>query len=258
MYRKRLIGYEEVRNTLALENVNFTVARGEFVSLIGPSGCGKTTLLRIFAGLIKHDSGNALINGKPVSGPPPNIGMVFQNIGLLPWRTAQKNVELAFELRHHHPASAEEKAKATEHLSKVGLVGFEDSYPYQLSGGMQQRVGLARALVTEPEILLADEPFGAIDAQTRLILQDEMLRLFYGRGITVLFVTHDLDEAVYLSDRVIILTRRPGKIKQIFSIPLERPRYKYDVRSTDQFISMKSKVWQSLREEILETQAGVA
>ncbi|MBI2185406.1 MAG: ABC transporter ATP-binding protein [Thaumarchaeota archaeon] len=256
VYRKRFIGYEETKNTIALEDINFGVNKGQFISIIGPSGCGKTTLLRIFAGLVKADGGQVLMKGKPVDGPSPNVGMVFQNIGLLPWRTAQGNVELAFELRNHRAPTDEEKTKAHDFVSKVGLESFEESYPYQLSGGMQQRIGLARALVTQPEILLADEPFGALDAQTRLILQDELLKLYSTGNITVLFVTHDLDEAIYLSDQVIVLTKRPGRIKRMFDVDLERPRFATDTRSKEKFISLKREVWETLKEEIVLSQSA--
>ncbi|MDG6904456.1 MAG: ABC transporter ATP-binding protein [Nitrososphaerota archaeon] len=235
---------------VAIEDVSFSLSPNEFVSVVGPSGCGKTTLLRMVAGLIPIDKGEVRIFGEPVRGPSNKVAMVFQNIGLLPWRTASKNVELALELKYHRSLKQTERDACQEYLRLVGLSGFEHHYPHELSGGMQQRVGLARALAREPDILLMDEPFGALDAQTRLILQDELLRIRERAKTTVLFITHDIDEAVYLSDRIIILSNRPSKIKMQVEVTLPSPRYHYDARSDQGFLKLRNKAWEALRGEI--------
>ena len=233
---------------LALDGVDLEIAPGEFVSVIGPSGCGKTTLLRIVAGLIKVDGGEVRIDGKPIDGPGPERAMVFQSFGLFPWKSVIDNVKFPLVIRKVDDAEADELAHTF--IDKVGLTGFEDAMPHQLSGGMQQRVGLARALVTDPEILLMDEPFGAIDAQTRELMQEELLRLWSDSGKTVMFVTHDLDEAVTLADRVIVLTRGPGRVRTVVPVELPRPRWAYDVRSEENFIEVRHHIWQMLREDL--------
>ena len=233
---------------LALDGVDLQIAPGEFVSVIGPSGCGKTTLLRIVAGLIKVDGGEVRIDGKPIDGPGPERAMVFQSFGLFPWKSVIDNVKFPLVIRKVDDAEADELAHTF--IDKVGLTGFEDAMPHQLSGGMQQRVGLARALVTDPEILLMDEPFGAIDAQTRELMQEELLRLWSDSGKTVMFVTHDLDEAVTLADRVIVLTRGPGRVRTVVPVELPRPRWAYDVRSEENFIEVRHHIWQMLREDL--------
>ena len=205
-----------------LGGVSFDVAQGELVSIIGESGCGKTTLLRIIQGLIRLDSGSILVDGVPVSKPGRDRGFVFQHASLLPWRSARQNVEFGLELQGM-PAK-ERTQRAQDLLELVGLSHATDQYPHQLSGGMQQRIGLARALAIDPAILLMDEPFSALDAQTREVLQDELVRIHDETAKTTLFVTHDLDEAIYLSDRVVILAARPGRVKQIIDIPFPHPR----------------------------------
>ncbi len=236
-----------------LRDVNISLEKDEFVSIVGPSGCGKTTLLRIAAGLIETDAGQILIDGNLVNGPSPNVAVVFQQPGLLPWRTARKNAEFALEVFYHRPLKGDEQKQVEQFLNLVGLKGFEGYYPHQLSGGMQQRVGLARALLRKPEVLLMDEPFGALDAQTRLILQDELLRIRHREAQTVLFVTHDLDEAIYLSDKVAILTKRPGCVKKVLEVDLQQPRYDYDVRSHPRFLDLRRTAWETLKAEIGET-----
>ncbi|MGH8947012.1 MAG: ABC transporter ATP-binding protein [Acidimicrobiia bacterium] len=233
---------------LALDGVDLDIAPGEFVSVIGPSGCGKTTLLRIVAGLIRIDGGEVRIDGKPVDGPGPERAMVFQSFGLFPWKSVIDNVKFPLVIRKMDDDQAD--ALVRTFIEKVGLNGFEDAVPHQLSGGMQQRVGLARALVTDPEILLMDEPFGAIDAQTRELMQEELLRLWSDSGKTVMFVTHDLDEAVTLADRVVVLTRGPGRVRTIVPVELARPRWAYDVRSEENFIKVRHHIWQMLREDL--------
>jgi NitT/TauT family transport system ATP-binding protein len=231
----------------ALQNFDIDVEDGEFLSIVGPSGCGKSTFLNILLGLIKPDSGDVLIHGKKISGPGTDRAMVFQEFGLLPWRTAQNNIELGLELKK---VSAEKRhAVAGRLIDLVGLSGFEGHYPHELSGGMKQRVGLARALATDPEVLLMDEPFAALDAQTRDLMQAELLRVWREARKTVLFVTHQIDEAIYLSDRVMVMSKRPGRAKKIFAIPLPRPR-EYEMRVTPQFNELKLEIWNTLKDEI--------
>ncbi|HUB96402.1 MAG TPA: ABC transporter ATP-binding protein [Stellaceae bacterium] len=236
---------------LALEKFAFKLARGRFVTVVGPSGCGKTTLLRMAAGLIPPDTGEIRLDGEILAGPSPKMSMVFQGIGLMPWKTIADNVALGIQLQtHRHTLGIDEKQRIDAALAMVGLTGFERYFPYQLSGGMQQRVGLARALVRQPEILLMDEPFGALDAQTRTVLQDELLALWDRVKSTVLFITHDLDEAIYLSDVVVIMGRRPGRIKEVLDVTLPRPRYSYDVRAEKEFARLRNIAWKSIREEL--------
>jgi ABC-type nitrate/sulfonate/bicarbonate transport system ATPase subunit len=238
-------------NLLAVDNFSLKIGGGRFVTVVGPSGCGKTTLLRMAAGLIPSDSGEILLDGVVLEGPSPKMSMVFQGIGLMPWKTIDGNVALGIQLQaHRRKLTAEEDGLVDAALGMVGLKGFERYYPYQLSGGMQQRVGLARALVRQPEILLMDEPFGALDAQTRTVLQDELLTLWGRVKSTVLFITHDLDEAIYLSDMVVIMGRRPGRIKQVLDVNLPQPRYSYDARAETEFSRLRSIAWQSIKEEL--------
>jgi ABC-type nitrate/sulfonate/bicarbonate transport system ATPase subunit len=219
--------------------------------VVGPSGCGKTTLLRIGAGLIPPDSGGVRLDGGIVQSPSPKMSMVFQGIGLMPWKTIESNIALGLQLQsHRHKLTDEEDRLLSATLDMVGLSGFERYYPHQLSGGMQQRVGLARALVRRPEILLMDEPFGALDAQTRTVLQDELLTLWGRTKSTILFITHDLDEAIYLSDIVVIMRRRPGRIKEVLDVQLPQPRYGYDARAEPEFARLRSHAWRSIKEEL--------
>jgi NitT/TauT family transport system ATP-binding protein len=229
---------------VALEGVSFVVRPNEFVSIIGPSGCGKTTLLRILDGLVQPDDGEVRIHGRPVDGPGPDRAMVFQDFALLPWATVLGNVVFPLEIRGI--AAEERQRRARQVIDMVGLAGFEQYYPHALSGGMQQRVGLARALVVDPEMLLMDEPFGALDAQTRHLLQDELLALWQAHRKTVVMVTHDMEEAVYLSDRVLLMGPRPGHIAREIAVPLPRPR-DHTVRRTAQFAELVECVWDTLR-----------
>ena len=231
----------------ALKDFNVEVGEGEFVSIVGPSGCGKSTFLNVLLGLIPPVSGEMAINGKRVEGPGQDRAMVFQEFGLLPWRTVLNNVELGLELQGM--ATNERRAICQKFIEMVGLVGFEGHYPHELSGGMKQRVGIARALASDPEVLLMDEPFAALDAQTRDIMQAELLRIWEEAKKTVLFVTHQIEEAVYLSDRVIVMTKRPGRTKKIIDIPLPRPR-NYEMRVTQEFNDLKLALWNELKDEI--------
>lgn len=232
----------------ALAEVEFSIREKEFVSIIGPSGCGKTTLLRIIDGLIPCDGGQVLINGRKVTGPGPDRAVVFQNFALLPWRTVLANVEFSLELRE---VPKEQRTKiARTYLERVGLLEFEDHFPHELSGGMQQRAGLARALAVNPLILLMDEPFGSVDAQTRQLLQEELLELWQREKKTVIFVTHSMDEAVYLSDRVVIMTPRPGRVAEILDVPLPRPRASDDVRRSREFVELTNYIWDSLKRAV--------
>ncbi|HYA29321.1 MAG TPA: ABC transporter ATP-binding protein [Acidobacteriota bacterium] len=231
----------------ALRDFNLEVGKGEFVSIVGPSGCGKSTFLNLLLGLIKPDSGEMKLDGAPITGPGQERAMVFQEFGLLPWRTVRANVELGLELKG---TSALQRAeRATELIKLVGLKDFERHYPHELSGGMKQRVGLARALATEPQVLLMDEPFAALDAQTRDLMQTELLEIWERTKKTVLFVTHSIEEAAYLSDRVIVMTARPGRAKETLKIHLPRPR-DYEMRLTPQFNEIKSRIWDVLKEEL--------
>lgn len=237
---------------LALDDVSFGVRRGEFLSILGPSGCGKTTLLRMIDGLIKPTKGRILIDGREVRSPGPDRAMVFQDFGLLPWRTALQNVEMGLEFQGK--PKAERRKIAHETIDKVGLVGFENSFPHQLSGGMRQRVGLARALSITPDVFLMDEPFGSLDAQTRELMQEELLRIWDQYHRTVVFVTHSIDEAIFCSDRVLIMSARPGQVKVMLDVDLPRPRTQHNVRATREFGQLREHAWGILREEIAQSQ----
>ncbi|MBU3693361.1 MAG: ABC transporter ATP-binding protein [Rhodocyclaceae bacterium] len=206
----------------ALRGIDLTVHRREFVCVIGPSGCGKSTLIRILAGLDSHSSGEVLLDGKPVRGPGRDRGMVFQGYSLFPWLTVKRNVMFGLEMSGYARGTAE--SEALQWLDLVGLGRFAEAYPHQLSGGMRQRVAIARALVNQPRILLMDEPFGALDAQTRAKMQGHLLEIWRNIDVTILFITHDLDEAVYLADRVLVLKAHPGEVQEVIEVPVPRPR----------------------------------
>ncbi|MEE9418876.1 MAG: ABC transporter ATP-binding protein [Desulfatiglandaceae bacterium] len=231
----------------ALNDFGIEVSRGEFLSIVGPSGCGKSTFLNVLLGLLRPDSGEMEIGGKKITGPGLERAMVFQEFGLLPWRTVVANVELGLELKGVAPTIRH--GRAAELINMVGLTGFEGHYPHELSGGMKQRVGLARALVTDPEVLLMDEPFASLDAQTRDLMQAELLQIWDKAKKTVIFVTHSIEEAAYLSDRVIVMTARPGRTKSILKINLPRPR-DYEMRLSPGFNDIKLQIWNSLKEEL--------
>ncbi|HVU14944.1 MAG TPA: ABC transporter ATP-binding protein [Phototrophicaceae bacterium] len=234
----------------AVDNLSLYVGDREFISIVGPSGCGKSTLLRVVAGLIRPDDGSVLLDGQPIRGPGADRGMVFQTYTLFPWLTVQGNVE--YGLRLKRMSGSERKAIAQRHLAAVGLTGFENSYPKELSGGMMQRVAIARALANDPEVLLMDEPFGALDAQTRSIMQEMLVTLWQETPKTILFITHDIDEALFLSDRVYVMTARPGRVKLMLNVDLPRPRT-LEMTTTEQFIEQKRVVLEAIKEETLKT-----
>jgi NitT/TauT family transport system ATP-binding protein len=232
------------------DDISFEVRPSEFISLVGPSGCGKTTFLRILDGLIPRDEGEILLDGKAVIKPGPDKGFVFQDSSLLLWRTVIDNVILGPELQGVDKKEA--RKKAAHYISLVGLKGFEHHYPHELSGGMQQRVNLARALIVDPEILLMDEPFASLDAQTREIMQAELLKMWGETLKTVIFVTHQIEEAVYLSDRVVVFSARPTKIREIIKVDLPRPR-SLEVKRSAKFLDLTGHVWSLIQEEVLKS-----
>jgi len=234
----------------ALHDVSLQIMPGEFVCLIGPSGCGKTTLLRMMHGLLEPDTGDVLIDGIPRVEPGPDAGFVFQSFRLLPWRTVGQNVEFPLEIQSM--PREQRKERATRYLRLVGLEQFAHNYPHELSGGMQQRVGLARALALEPQILLMDEPFAALDAQTREFMQIELGRIWEQLGVAVVFVTHSLDEALFLADRVILMSPRPGTIEEILPVDMPRPRWSYDFRARSDFIDLRAYLWQQIRSMVAD------
>jgi NitT/TauT family transport system ATP-binding protein len=235
---------------VALEDVTFDVGEREFVSILGPSGSGKTTCLRILAGLTRYDGGSVTVRGKPVTGPGRERAVVFQGFNLFPWKTVLENAEFGLKLQGIPAAQRREQARA--YLDLVGLgTNFDRHYPHQLSGGMQQRVGIARALATNADILLMDEPFASIDAQTRELLQDELLKILDRAQKTVVFVTHSIDEAVYLSDRVLVFRPRPGAVASSFEVDLPKPRWTYKARSHPRFVRIREEAWEALRSGML-------
>jgi NitT/TauT family transport system ATP-binding protein len=233
---------------VALKDISLSVEKGQFVSIVGPSGCGKTTLLEILCGLRTPSSGAVKIKGETVAGPHRSIGIVFQEESTFPWRTVLENVEFGLQMRGVRKDERREKARRM--IAMVGLSGFEDAYPYQLSGGMKQRVAIARTLVTEPEIVVMDEPFGALDEQTRLILGGELLKIVEQTRATVVLVTHSIQEAALLSDLIVVLSARPGRIKELIQSPLPKPR-DATVLTTPEFASITQRIWSSLEEEAL-------
>ncbi|MEU0375043.1 ABC transporter ATP-binding protein [Streptomyces sp. NPDC006283] len=235
-------------DTTALESIDLDIAAGEFTMVVGPSGCGKSTLLDLLGGLSRPSTGEILLDGKPVTGPGLDRGIVFQQYALLPWRTARGNVE--FGLEATGVPRRKLAARAREYLSLVGLTGFEDRHPHELSGGMRQRVAIARSLAYDPDVLLMDEPFAALDAQTRESLQDELLRIWQRTGKTVVFITHGIDEAVRLGQRVAVLTSRPGRIKEIVPIRLGDRSPGDDPRSSPEFAHHRHHIWNLLRDEV--------
>ena len=234
----------------AMAGLSLDVGAGEFLTIVGPSGCGKSTLLNIVSGLLPPSGGDVLYKGTPVGGVNTEIGYVTQADNLYPWRTLRANVEFPLEIRR--VPRAERARRATALIERVGLGGFEDHYPYELSGGMRQRANIIRTLVYDPEVILMDEPFGPLDAQTRLILQDQLLGLWDAARKTIVFITHDLAEAVALADRVVVMTARPGRIKRICPVPLKRPRDLFHLHDHEQFRVTYDTLWDDLEEEVMK------
>jgi len=237
----------------AIHDVTLDIAPGEFVTVVGPTGCGKSTTLSLVSGLEPATVGSVAVAGEPVSGIPAGVGYMFQADAILPWKTVLDNIALGLRYRKMPAKQAHERAR--DWIQRVGLAGFEDRYPHQLSGGMRKRVAMAQTLITEPTVLLMDEPFGALDVQTRELMQDELLRLWSGSGAAVVFVTHDLTEAIALADRVVVMTAGPATIKDIVAIDLPRPRKVEEIRLTEEFTELYRRVWDSLREEVEITRA---
>jgi NitT/TauT family transport system ATP-binding protein len=235
---------------LALDNINLQVEDGEFVTIVGPSGCGKTTFINLCDGLLKPTAGQISIDGMQVTGPGIDRGMVFQDSCLMPWRTVFKNVIFGLECQKLDNTEGQERAR--KFINLVGLQGFEDHYPHELSGGMQQRCNLARALTVDPKILIMDEPFAALDAQTREIMQMELLRIWNEARKTILFITHQINEAIYLADRVIVFGSRPGKVKQTIKVDIPRPR-PLAVKRSKQFLDYEDNLWNMIEEEVKKT-----
>jgi NitT/TauT family transport system ATP-binding protein len=245
-------GTRQTTRFTALEGIDLQIAAGEFVVLVGPSGCGKSTLLDLLGGLTRPTGGRILLDGAPVTGPGLDRGIVFQQYALLPWRTALGNVE--FGLEATGVPRRQRATQAREFLDLVGLSGFEDRHPHELSGGMRQRVAIARSLAYDPDVLLMDEPFAALDAQTRESLQDELLRIWQRTGKTVVFITHGIDEAVYLGQRVAVMTSRPGRIKQIVPVTLGSRTATDDPRSSPEFARHRHEIWSLVQDEVARAQ----
>ncbi len=229
--------------TIVLEDFSLDIKKGELISIVGPSGCGKTTILRLIAGLTEPTEGAVFINGRKCEGPGADRGMVFQEFALFPWKSVRGNIEFGLEVKG--VSKEERRARSDKYLKIVGLEKFADARIHELSGGMKQRVGIARALITNPDVILMDEPFGALDAQTRNLMQAGLLKILDKTDQTIIFITHSVDEAVFISDRIVILTKRPAKIKEIVDIPWPRPRD----RSDPEFVALRKKILKDLEEE---------
>lgn len=236
------------KTVVALDGVDLTVAEGEFVTVVGPSGCGKSTLLNLIVGLLRANEGRIVFRGAPIEGICTRIGYVTQKDNLLPWRTLTENVEIALEIKG--VAKEARRARAAELIERVGLGGFEDHYPHELSGGMRQRANIIRTLIYDPELILMDEPFGPLDAQTRIVLQDQLLKLWFASKKTIIFITHDLVEAIALADRVVLMSSRPGRIKSVEPIRIGRPRDVFKIHESPEFRIAYEKLWQELRPEV--------
>ena len=245
------INYRRRQNTCALAGINLDIYDKEFVSIVGPSGCGKTTFLNAVDGLLKIDEGSIKIEGVPVTGPGEDRAMVFQQSALMPWRTVMANMTYGLEMRGKLRRQEMEK-RARRYINLVGLSGFENHYPTELSGGMRQRVNLGRALVCDPELLLLDEPFAALDAQTREFMQAELLRIWTETRKTSLFITHQIDEAVYLADRVVVFSARPGQIKEIVDVDIPRPR-SLSLKRSPRFLEIVDRCWTLIEKEVEAT-----
>ena len=248
-------GYElerERKLLTALTDINLTVAEGEFLVLVGPSGCGKTTFINVIAGIVEPWEGKVTFDGKPIKGPGSDRAMVFQDYAIMPWRTVEHNVMLPFELRDLGVSKSEARDRARQVISNVGLGGFEQSFPHELSGGMRQRVGIARAMVTSPRVLLADEPFGALDAMTREVLQGQLESLVLDAQQTVVFITHSIDEAIALGDRIAVISHRPGTVREIVEVDIERPRLaEGEITSHPRYGELRQHLWDLVKDEAL-------
>jgi len=236
------------KRVLAVDSLSLSVDEGEFLTVVGPSGCGKSTLLNLIVGLLQTTTGRILFRNRPVDGINPEIGYVTQKDNLLPWRTLMQNVEISLEIREVN--QSERKDRAEELIERVGLKGFEEHYPHELSGGMRQRANIIRTLIYDPELILMDEPFGPLDAQTRIVLQEQLLNLWSATKKTIVFITHDLVEAIALADRVVVMTSRPGKVKQIAKVLIPRPRDVYRIHESQEFRNIYESLWKELRPEV--------
>lgn len=242
---KRFSDSRRKQDTIALQNVDMAVNDGEFVCLLGPSGCGKSTILNLLAGFETATEGEVLMENLPVNGPDPQRGVVFQQAQLFPWLSVLDNITFGPRMAGMNSSAAREQAE--HYISLVGLSGFEGHFPYELSGGMQQRAAIARAWISEPGMLLMDEPFGALDAQTRQMMQEELLAAWEHQRTTVLFVTHDIDEALFLADRVLVMSARPGRIVEDLAVPFDRPRTYDEIIFEDEYIRLKQHIMQAIR-----------
>jgi NitT/TauT family transport system ATP-binding protein len=253
--RELVVQYERTRDRstlVALEDFNLDIYEGEFVTIVGPSGCGKSTFLNVVAGLVPPAAGEVTVYGKPVAGPGVDRAVVFQDYALMPWRTVEANVRFGLEMQRRIDSTTPDKV--ARYIELVGLTGFERAYPRELSGGMRQRVGLARALATEPKLLLMDEPFAAVDAMTRELMQDELGKIVATTGQTIIFITHSVDEAITLGDRIAVITNRPGRIKEIIKVSMPKPRTR-DSRHLPEFQATRDRIWELLATES-STRAG--
>ena len=245
---KRFPAAGAAAGVVALEDITLEIADGEFCCIVGPSGCGKTTLLNLIAGFDRPSEGRLLLDGRAISGPDATRTVVFQEYGLFPWKTVAENI--AFGLKARGVPAGERRRRAEHFIALVGLEGFEDAYPDAISGGMKQRAAIARALAPDPEIVLMDEPFGALDSQTRVLLQEEVVRIAAESGKTILLVTHSIDEAIFLGDRIVVMTARPGRIKAVVPVDLPRPRTP-EMRESVAFRDLESHVWHLVRDEVI-------
>ena len=236
------------KRVVALDSIDLDIPEGEFVTIVGPSGCGKSTLLNLIVGLLRSSGGRIVFRGSAIDGICTQIGYVTQKDNLFPWRTLVENVEIALEIRSIDKNAR--RRQAEELIERVGLRGFEEHYPYELSGGMRQRANIIRTLIYDPELILMDEPFGPLDAQTRIVLQDQLLNLWSTTKKTIIFITHDLIEAITLADRVVLMSSRPGKIKSIEPVEIARPRAVFKIHESKQFRAVYEKLWRELRPEV--------
>ena len=254
------VGYElerERKLLTALTNINLTVHEGEFLVLVGPSGCGKTTFINAVAGLLEPWEGTITYDGKPIKGTSKDRAMVFQDYAVMPWRTVEKNVRMPFEFRDTGVSDDQIEQRVQQMIENVGLQGFEKSFPHELSGGMRQRVGIARAMVTQPKLLLADEPFGALDAMTREVLQAQLETLVMNAGQTVVFITHSIDEAISLGDRVAVISHRPGTVREIVDVNIERPRLaEGEITKHPEYARLREHLWGLVKDEALGAKSG--